>query len=215
MLRFAVVEQGAVALADLLELPQRVGAATGVAPHLLALNEKGVPVIDPRVDSQQPEPWFGRELRHPSNGTIPGALYTVGKKSGQLCVQNFCPSAGNCSHPARSGSANINENVVAAHLDRVGFDANGRICRQLAGGDVVLPAVPGAGDDLAFEVALAKRAAAMEAYIIDYKQLTANIGKGDCLAVELKFADCPRRDLVLLCGAHKSHSLFLPRAYRG
>jgi hypothetical protein len=65
MFGLAVVAERAVALVDLLELPRRVGTVPGVPPHLLAFYEEGIPVVHPRVNGQQPAPWFGRSLRHP------------------------------------------------------------------------------------------------------------------------------------------------------
>jgi hypothetical protein len=59
---------------NLLELPKRIRPMPGVAPHLLAFNEKGIPVVYPRVHSQEPTPWFGRWLRH-SPGILPRELY--------------------------------------------------------------------------------------------------------------------------------------------
>jgi hypothetical protein len=50
VLGLAVVAEGAIALMDLLELAEGVGLGAGVPPHLLALHEEGVPVIDPRVN---------------------------------------------------------------------------------------------------------------------------------------------------------------------
>src|SRR5580692_11274056 len=61
-----MVRQRTVAFVDLLKLANRIGAMAGVAPHFLALHEKGVPVVDARVYGQQPAPWFVGRLRHPS-----------------------------------------------------------------------------------------------------------------------------------------------------
>jgi hypothetical protein len=52
VLGLAVVAEGAVALMNLLELAQGVGLGAGVPPHLLALHEEGVPVINPRINCQ-------------------------------------------------------------------------------------------------------------------------------------------------------------------
>src|SRR5208282_4879723 len=66
VLGLAVVRQRAIAFMDLLELAYRVRTMPRMPPHFLALHEKGVPVVDARVYSQQPASWFVGRLRHPS-----------------------------------------------------------------------------------------------------------------------------------------------------
>ncbi len=52
VLSFAVVAEGAVAFVDLLQLAEGVRLVAGMAPHLLSLHEKGVPVVDPGINGQ-------------------------------------------------------------------------------------------------------------------------------------------------------------------
>src|SRR5262249_17420566 len=66
MFRPAVIAKRPVASVDLFELTRRVRAVAGLPPHLFPFYEQGVPVVDPRVNSQQPAPRFGGSLRHPS-----------------------------------------------------------------------------------------------------------------------------------------------------
>jgi len=77
-----MVRQRTVAFVDLLKLANRIGAMAGVAPHFLALHEKVSPVVDARVYSEQPAPWFVGRLRHPSK--VSGELYTK-----RLKIANF------------------------------------------------------------------------------------------------------------------------------
>ena len=65
MLRLPVIAKRAVALVNLLELSERVRLVSGVPPHLFAFHEEGVPVIDARVNGQEPSTRFGGRLRHP------------------------------------------------------------------------------------------------------------------------------------------------------
>src|SRR5487761_250751 len=73
VLGFAVVAKRAVAAAHLLELPQRVGLVAGVPPHLLPFYEKSVPVIDARVNGQQPLMRSGDRTSH--GLAVTGELY--------------------------------------------------------------------------------------------------------------------------------------------
>lgn len=65
MLPFAVIAERAVAFMGLLELAQRVRLVARVTPHLLTLHEKGVPMVDARINGQQPAAGLCRRLRHP------------------------------------------------------------------------------------------------------------------------------------------------------
>jgi hypothetical protein len=54
MLRLAVVAESAVALMDLFELAESIGFVTRLPPHLLALNKKRIPMVQARVNGEQP-----------------------------------------------------------------------------------------------------------------------------------------------------------------
>ena len=59
--------------------------------------------------------------------------------------------------------AYIYEDIVAADFHPIGLTGNGRVGDQFSGGDVVLPPVPGASDDLPVQLALAQWPSTMEA----------------------------------------------------
>jgi hypothetical protein len=109
--------------------------------------------------------------------------------------------------------AQVDVNLVIAKLDRVTVNAAGRFLNQLAGGYIVLPAMPRATDNWAFQVALAERPAVMKAYAIDGKELTVNISDGDRFAVHLELADLPCGDLFPPRCPLEGHSVsYLPKS---
>ena len=101
--------------------------------------------------------------------------------------------------------AHIYEDVVAANFDGIARNPHRRIGCKPSVRNIVFPAVPGTYDDLPLKFAFAERTASVQAYIIDCKQFTRNIGERDILAIQLKFADCAGRNLVFLCSPQKGH----------
>ncbi len=99
----------------------------------------------------------------------------------------------------------VDVKVLAADLDRVAVDAHRVTLDQLAGGHVILPKVPRAGDGGAVELAFSERAALMGAYAIDSMELTANVGDCDCLAAYLKLVNLAKRYVLGSGCTHKSH----------
>src|SRR4029077_19235630 len=89
--------------------------------------------------------------------------------------------------------ADIHENVFAANLNGVAIHAHCRVLANLAGGHIVLPAVPWTGYDVPVHHALAQGTAPMQAGIVDGIELAAYIGKGNGFALDLKLADRSRR----------------------
>jgi len=59
--------------------------------------------------------------------------------------------------------AYIYEDIVAADFHSIRLASDGRVGNQFSGGDVVLPPVPGASDDLTVKLALAQRPSTMKA----------------------------------------------------
>ena len=102
--------------------------------------------------------------------------------------------------------AHVDENVAAAQLDRIAFHASVGLLSELASREVILPAMPGATYNGAFKITFAQRASVMEAYTIDSKQFTVDVGDGDSFAGYVKFADLTRRYLLLSCCALKRHA---------
>ena len=102
-------------------------------------------------------------------------------------------------------SGYVDENVSISQFDGVAIDTGIRLLGELAGGYVILPTVPRACHQRADQVTFAQRAAMMQAYTIDCKQLTFDIGYGNRFASDLEFADLPRQNLFLFGGALERH----------
>lgn len=101
-------------------------------------------------------------------------------------------------------SAYVDENVAVAQFNGVTIDARIWLLGQLARSYIILPAVPRASHELAVQVTFAERAAVVQAYTIDCKQLTVDIGDSYRLAGHLKLANLSLRNFVLLRGAFES-----------
>ena len=103
--------------------------------------------------------------------------------------------------------AYVYENIVAADFDLIAVNADTRIHRQLAVGDVILPTVPRAGNNLAVHLTGAERAATVQAGVIDGVEGSVNIGEGDGFAFHGEFPDVAGGNFVFACGAEKWHSV--------
>src|ERR1700730_1870890 len=108
--------------------------------------------------------------------------------------------------------ADVDPDVFAANFDREAGDGHGGIHRGFAGGDVVLPAVPGAGDHLALELAFAERSAAMEASVVNGVEGSVDVGDGQGATVDLKFADRARGNFIFSRRTQKRHFWKPPRS---
>jgi len=77
VLGLAVIAKSAVALFHQLQLAQSIGLVARVAPHLFALHEKGIPVIDAGINREQPVMGSVHRWRHVAlDGlTLTGELY--------------------------------------------------------------------------------------------------------------------------------------------
>ena len=105
----------------------------------------------------------------------------------------------------RRRSASVDEDLVAAQLDRIALNTVGRLLGKLAGCDVVLPAVPRTTYQRAVEFAFTERTTVMQAYTIDCKQLTINVGYGNGLPADRDLTDLAWRDFVEFGYTLKSH----------
>src|SRR5713101_826006 len=110
--------------------------------------------------------------------------------------------------------ARIHENVISANLKGVAIHPHRWVLGNLAGGHIVLPAMPRAGHDVPVHDPLAQRPAPMQAGIVDGVELAAHIGKGNGFALHLKLPDRSRRDFVRLCCSRKPHLVFSLLRYR-
>src|SRR5262245_20243419 len=91
--------------------------------------------------------------------------------------------------------ATLDLRLVARDLQVVG-DA-------LAGGDVVLPRVPRAGDDAALELALAERTAAVRAFVVDRVEAAVDVEQRQLLPLDGDGLARPGRDLRRRAGLHE------------
>src|SRR3989441_13314049 len=66
-----------------------------------------------------------------------------------------------------SGELNGDFDVAAFDLDRVRRDFDVAVAQVFTGLDLVLPAVPGAGDDVVFEYSFSERPAAVKAGVVE------------------------------------------------
>src|SRR5271165_3845527 len=94
---------------------------------------------------------------------------------------------------------------MATDFCRVTVDTDCGILDHLSCSDIVLPAVPGTGNDFAFEWTLTKRASAMQAGVIDGVKLSGNVCEGHGLALDLEFPHGAGSDFVHFDGSNKSH----------
>src|SRR5260370_42628195 len=107
----------------------------------------------------------------------------------------------------------IHENVTSAILKGVAIPPHRWVLGNLAGGHIVLPAMPRAAHEAPVPDPLAQRPAPMQAGIVDGVELAAHIGKGNGFALPLKLPDRSRRDFVRLRCSSKPHlvdSLLFP-----
>jgi len=105
--------------------------------------------------------------------------------------------------------ADVYEDFVPSNLDWIGIDAQRGAGDNPAGGDIVLPAVPGAGDHIAVKLALPKRSCLVNAYATESTDLTGYVGHRDGLSSYLKFADRSGRDFTFSRRSHKCHHWLL------
>src|SRR5712691_9787298 len=104
--------------------------------------------------------------------------------------------------------AHVDEDVFSADLQGIAIHAHGGVLADLAGGYVVLPAVPGTRHYRAIHYPLAQRPAPVQAGIVDGVELSGNIGQGNGLAFHLKLPDRSRRNFIRFRCSHKPHLVF-------
>jgi len=89
---------------------------------------------------------------------------------------------------ARNGLAAVHPDIVAANFHRKAGHRDSGIKGSLAGADVILPAVPGAGDHFALQLAFAQRSAAMQAGVVNGVESSADVRDSQGRAVDLKLS---------------------------
>lgn len=103
-------------------------------------------------------------------------------------------------------SAKVDEDLIPTQFNGIALHPVGRLLHHFAGCDVVLPAVPRTTYHRAVELPFAERPAVMQAYTIDCKQLTINVGYGYGLPADRDLADLARGDFVDFGCALECHS---------
>jgi hypothetical protein len=96
-------------------------------------------------------------------------------------------------------------NFSVFDLDVVGAELDREVELVLSRADVVLPAVPGTGEDAPLEAALAERALQVEAVALDGEEAAVAVGKGDVLVTGADTADRARRDVLDPRDGHEFH----------
>jgi hypothetical protein len=91
-----------------------------------------------------------------------------------------------------SPALNSYSNFSVFDLDVVGLQLDREIELVLARSHVVLPAVPRAGQDAAFEPAVAQRPSEVEAVRLDGVEAALAVGEGDLLVTGSNGSDAPR-----------------------
>jgi len=95
-----------------------------------------------------------------------------------------------------SDASDCDADLAVLDLDVVRLELDGAVELVLAGPDVVLPAVPGAAEDMAFEPALAERSLQMEAMALNRVHLAVDPGERELDVVDLHAGKRAWMDLV-------------------
>jgi hypothetical protein len=93
-------------------------------------------------------------------------------------------------------SLKSDSNVSVFDLDVVGPQLDREVELVLAGAHVVLPAVPGTGEDAALEVALPERPLEVEAVALDRVEAAVAVGESDLFLAGLDRPDGSLEDVL-------------------
>src|SRR5437879_11805850 len=104
-----------------------------------------------------------------------------------------------------SGLAAVDPDIFAANFHGEAGHGDGGVQGDFAGAYVILPAMPRAGDHFALQLALAERSATMQAGVVNGVESSVHIGDSQGRAVDLKFADGPRGNLIFSRRTQKRH----------
>ena len=100
-------------------------------------------------------------------------------------------------------------NFSVFHLDVVGSELDREVEFVLPGPDVVLPAVPGAGEHAALELAVAQRALQVQAVLLHGIEAPVAVGECDLLFARLDATDRSGREVLGL--GDRNEAVFHPR----
>src|SRR6266571_5008163 len=90
----------------------------------------------------------------------------------------------------------IYEDVFAPDLDSIAIPSHRRVLLYLPRSHIILPAVPGTGNDIPLQNPLPERPTPMKAGIVDGIELAPDIGQRDGLAFHMKLTDRSGRDFI-------------------
>jgi hypothetical protein len=105
----------------------------------------------------------------------------------------------------RDFSRDIHEYLFSADFGKVASHSHAGVLNKLSGGHVVLPAMPGAGNNLILERPLSQGSAPVQAGVIDSEELTSHIGERHGFASNLNFMNSTHWDFSDLRSSHKRH----------
>src|SRR6266581_2230491 len=105
----------------------------------------------------------------------------------------------------KSELTGIHENVFSANLNGVAIHPHRWILPNLAGDNIILPAMPRTRHHISVHNTLPQRPATMQTGIVDGIELAAYICQGNCFALHLKLSDRSGRDLIRLRCSHERH----------
>src|SRR5215470_15095424 len=113
-----------------------------------------------------------------------------------------------------SASAELDEDVTVLDDDWIARHLDGGVVGVGASRDVPAPGVPGTEDDAALEIALAQRATAVDAAIVDRVERAVDVEEGEVLALGLDDPALPDRHVLRRRDPHAplSHSRLLDSA---
>ena len=105
--------------------------------------------------------------------------------------------------------SNADADLSVFHLDVVGAELDREVELVLAGAHVVLPAVPGAGQNAPFELAVAERSVQVEALRLDGVEAAVAVRQCDLLLPGTDGANGARRDVLDPSDGHEIHGATL------
>src|SRR5271157_5445483 len=97
-------------------------------------------------------------------------------------------------------SSDIDEDLFASYFSWIAGDSHTWVLEEPSGGYVILPTVPGTGDNRAQERPLAQRSSPVQASIVDREELPGDVRKCERFARDLELVNGARRHIGSLSG---------------
>jgi hypothetical protein len=102
-------------------------------------------------------------------------------------------------------SRDIYEYLFSPHFRRVASHTHTGVLNQLSGCHVVLPTMPGAGNNFILERSLPQGSSAVQASVIDGEELASYVGERHGLACDLNFMNGTHWNFSDLRSSRKRH----------